>query len=954
MEDLQRELRRAIRGEVRFDRYSRVLYSTDASIYQMMPLGVVVPAGPEDVVATVQACYAAGVPLLPRGGGTSLAGQTVNHAVVLDFSKYLDRVLEVHAEERWARVQPGITIDELNAHLRPVGLWFTPDPTTSNRACVGGAIGNNSCGAHSIVYGKTVDHVLELAAVLSDGSTAPLRQLSPSEAEAKLALPELEGQVYREVQHIAQEYRDDILRGFPRIPRRVSGYNLELLLEGPLNLAKLLVGSEGTLAAYTEAKVHLEPLPRSRGLIILHFRTLHESMEATVALLPLRPAAIEMVDSTIVQQARRQLALARRMGFVQGDPGGLLIVEVFGDSETEVRAKLEGVQRHAQQEGLGYASALAVTPDEQAAVWAMRKGGLGLLMGIKGDAKPLPFVEDTAVAPQRLPGYVRRFDEIVRANGTTAAYYGHAGDGCMHIRPVVNLKLQEGVGRMARIADEISDLVKEFAGSLSGEHGDGIVRGVFTEKMFGPWLYQAFRQLKAAFDPRGIMNPGKITDCPPMTENLRYGPVYRATTINTHLDFSSALGFDRAVELCNGIGACRKVLGGTMCPSYMVTREEEHSTRGRANALRAVLSGLLPPSEFTSRRLFEVMDLCLECKGCKAECESGVDMAKLKYEFLAHYREAHGWPMRDRLFADIARLDRIGSALAPVSNWAVTSPVARWGQALMGIHPRRALPLFARPTFQAWFRKHAPRPGAGKQDSVALFADTFMDYNYPSVGIAATRLLEATGYQVVVPLKRCCGRPMVSKGMLERARQHARYNVDLLYPLAEQGVPIVGCEPSCLLTLRDEYPDLLPGDARARKVAEMALLLDEFLVRQADQGKLGLTFRPFEGTVLFHGHCPQTALVGVAASVKALKLVPGTQVEAPDAGCCGMAGAFGFETEHYEVSMKIGERRLFPAVRANPGARVVVTGVSCRQQVEHGTGVRPLHLAEFLAGQLQG
>ncbi|MFN3974482.1 MAG: FAD-binding and (Fe-S)-binding domain-containing protein [Dehalococcoidia bacterium] len=950
--EVEARLKGRIKGEVRFDAYSQALYSTDASIYQMVPVGVVIPRVEEDVLVVVEACRDLEVPVLPRGGGTSLAGQGCNHAVVLDFTKYMHRVLEVNPEEGWARVQPGITIDELNAAVRLHALHFAPDPTTTNRATVGGAIGNNSCGAHSILYGKTVDHVLALEVLLADGTQTTFRQLSPQQWEAKLALHGLEGEAYRTLQRLVAEHREEILRRYPKIQRRVGGYNLDRFVEGETNLARLIAGSEGTLAVYTSATVRLTPLPKRTGLAILHYRSLFEAGEDTPPLLEEHPAAIELVGDTILRQAKAQLSLARRMGFVEGEPGAILIVEVFGDSEKEVQARLERVKANAHRRRLAYATTLALTPAQQADVWAVRRGGLGLLMGIKGDTKPLPFVEDTAVDPTRLPDFIRRFDDVVRSHGTSATYYGHASVGCLHIRPLINLKTQEGIRRLEGIAGDIADLVLQFGGACWGAQGPGRVRGVFNEKMFGPTLYQAFRELKRAFDPQGILNPGKIVDCPPLTTNLRFSPAYHPLDIKTHLDFSADMGFTRAVEMCNGVGACRKVLTGTMCPSYMVTREEEHSTRGRANALRAVLSGLLPPSEFTNQRLYQVLDLCLECKGCKAECESSVDMAKLKYEFLAHYYKAHGLPLRARLFARIAALGRIGSATAPLSNWLTASPLGRWGLGRLGIHPRRRLPPFARLTFTAWLRRHTPPPQAGQKGEVVLFHDTFMDYHYPSVGRSAVALLEQAGYRVLLAPKVCCGRPMISKGMLGQAREHARRNVEALFPYAQKGIPIIGCEPSCLLTLRDEYPDLLPGDERVRAVAQQATLLDSFLVRLAEEGDLNITWTPFPRKVLLHAHCHQKALVGYEASLRALRLVPQAQVEFVDAGCCGMAGAFGFEREHYDISLKIGERRLFPAVRANPEAQVVVTGVSCRQQIEHGAGVRPLHLAEFLAQQM--
>ena len=954
-QELARELRRRTKGEVRFDAYSRALYNTDASLYQMTPIGVVAPRDAEDVAATVRLAHAAGIPVLPRGGGTSLAGQTVNHAVVLDTSKYMRELREVNPEEGWAWVGPGLVLDELNGLVAPHGLKFAPDPSTVNRATVGGAIGNNSCGARSIRYGKTLDHVLELEVVLSDGSRTMLGPADPDKPDVRVGASGLDIAIHREAPAIAAAHREEIERRFPRIERRVSGYNLDELLKEPLDLSRVIVGSEGTLAVVTAAKVRLVPRPKAAALAALHFSSVIEAMEATVALLEADVTSVELVDKNILDAARGHLELARRMGFVEGDPAAVLLVEASGDTPEEARAALAHAQGLVRRRGLGSAAVIVESPAAQADVWAVRRSGLGLLMGVRGDAKPLPFVEDTAVSPEKLPEYVRRFEEIVAANGTTAAYYGHATAGCLHIRPLVNVKEEAGVEQMVRIAEEVADLVLEFGGALSGEHGDGIVRGGFTEKMFGPELYEAFRDLKRLFDPKGILNPGKIVDCPPMTANLRIGPAYRPMAVKTTLDFSRELGFAAAVEQCNGQGACRKAQGGAMCPSFMATREEEHSTRGRANALRAVLSGVLPASEFTSRRLYDVLDLCLECKACKAECPSGVDMAKIKYEFLGHYYRNRRPPLRARMFANVARLNRIGCFFAPLSNWAMASPPARWLLFLLGVHPKRRLPAFARKTFSAWFKRHTPHERAGTRGRVLLFHDTYTEGNYPGVGAAATRLLEQAGFEVAVaPRRRCCGRPMVSKGLLEQAREHARYNVELLHAFVADGTPIVGIEPSCLLTLRDEYPDLLPGDQKAQAVASNSFLLDEFLARSMEEGGPGLELRPRPGKVLLHGHCHQKAMTGLGPALRLMRRVPEAEVEALDAGCCGMAGAFGYEREHYDVSMQIGERALFPAVRRSPDATVVVTGVSCRQQVEHGAGVRPLHLAEYLASALPG
>ncbi|MBI4199111.1 MAG: anaerobic glycerol-3-phosphate dehydrogenase subunit C [Chloroflexi bacterium] len=949
---LEGVLRRRVKGEVRFDPYSRAMYSTDASLYQMEPVGVVIPRDEEDVIAVVESCAEAGVPVLPRGAGTSLAGQTVNHAVVLDFSKYLHHVLEVSPEERWARVQPGITLDAVNQAVGQYGLHYPPDPTTTSRATVGGGIGNNSCGAHSIVYGKTSDHVKEIQVVLSNGQATVFRPLEGEALEKKLAKQGLEGSIYANVLRIVQEQREEIQRRFPKVMRRVSGYSLDAFLKpGPVDMTKLVVGSEGTLVVVTEAKLNLEPLPKMQAVGVLHFRDLLESMEATVATLEHRPAAVELVDKTIIRQARMLPGFARRMTFLEGEPEAVLVVEFFGDSEAELRARLDRLEEDMQRRRLGYACVRAMGPAQQADVWAVRNNGLGLLMSVKGDAKPLPFVEDSSVPPERLPEYVRRFGQIVQDHGTSAAYYAHASVGCLHIRPVINVKTQEGVERLKSISAAVSDLVKELGGSLSGEHGDGISRGMWMEKMFGTPLYNAFREVKRTFDPKGTMNPGKIVDCPPIEKYLRIGPNYRAMEVKTVFDFTADGGYARSVELCNGVGACRKLSNGTMCPSYMATREEEHSTRGRANVLRSVLSGLLPASEFASKRLYEVLDLCLECKGCKGECPSNVDMAKLKYEFLHKYYQAHRRPLRALLFAHVNTLNRWRGRLGPLANLGTGDPVSRWLlHTLLGIHRNRRLPPIAATTFPEWFRRRngAARPAGAIRGQVVLFHDTFTDYHQPQVGIATTELLEAAGYEVVLADQVCCGRPMISKGMLEQAQEHARINVARLHAYARQGIPIVGCEPSCLLALRDDYLDLLPGSEEARSVAASTFLLDEFLVKLHRDGQLTLRFRETPGRLLFHGHCHQKALVGTAASLAALRLIPGLQVEEVNSGCCGMAGAFGYEQEHYDISMKIGEERLFPAVRSAPEARVAVTGFSCRHQIEDGTGRKALHVAEVL------
>ena len=943
---------------VRVDRPSRLLYATDASIYEMEPLAVVFPRSVQDVQHVMRVAGERGVPVLPRGGGTSLAGQGVNHAIVLDFTPYMREVIEVNVDQRWARVQPGVVLAELNRKLKPHGLHYPIDPSTANQATIGGGIGNNSCGAHSVLYGKTLDQVIELEVVLSDGTRTRFAGVHGAELAAKLEQPDLEGAIYRGLRRLGAEYRDEIAARFPDIPRRVSGYNLDAFTgnSGLMDISRMIVGSEGTLATVTEARVRLQPLPAFTGLAAVHFETLVEAAEATVAALEHDPSAVELVDDTIIERCRESIGYAPLVEFVQGSPGALLLIEFYDDSLDAIEERIEALTSDLAERGLGYAVVRTTDGGEQARMWRMRQAGLGILMSVRGDAKPVALVEDTAVPPERLAEFVARFDATVARHGTTAAYYGHASVGCLHIRPQVNVKDSAGLATMERIAEDIADLVLEFGGSLSGEHGDGILRGVFTERMFGPRITEAFREVKRTFDPHGLLNPGKIIDTPPFRENLRLGPATVNAEVSTYFDFSADGGLALAAEQCNGQGACRKHDGG-MCPSYMVTLDEEHSTRGRANLLRQVLNGALPREELTGERLFEALDLCVECKACKSECPSGVDMAKLKYELLAQRYDEHGVPLRARAFAHINLLSRLGSRAAPFANavagaWPVRELLHRLG----GVHRDRPLPRLAARSFRQWWAAHEP-PVEAPRGEIVYFDDTFTDYYHPDTGIAAVRVLEALSYRVTIVTRLgCCGRPAISKGQLGTAREWARRNVIALHPFAARGVPIVGTEPSCLLTLRDEYPELLGGE-HARTVASQALLIEELIARlEAEQpGAVSAIFRDdLERSILLHGHCHQKALTGMDATLDALALVPGYRAELIDSGCCGMAGSFGFEAEHYEISRAMGDLRLFPAVAAASEQTVIaITGVSCRQQLDHFTDRHPRHVVELLAEALR-
>ncbi|KAA3643491.1 MAG: FAD-binding oxidoreductase [Chloroflexi bacterium] len=952
--DLVAALEPKVDGEVRFDQFSRLLYATDASLYQVMPVGVVIPKNDEDVLATLEVVRQFKTPIIARGAGSSLEGQTTGAAIILDTSKYMHHVLEVDAEARQARVQPGVVLDTLNKDLAEHGLMFGPDPASSNRATFGGMIGNNSTGAHSILYGMTHDHVKSLRVLLADGTESHMGELTPEQFQARLSAAGHEGDVYRTTQQLAQQHREEIEARYPKHWRAVSGYGLDRMVDAePWNLAQLLVGSEGTLALTLDAKIKLVPRPAKTALAIIHFKDLLEAMDAVPRILEVEPSAIELIDDVMIELTRKVPDYARQLTFVEGNPACILIIEFYGDNEVELDAKLSNLQEHLQRIGAGYSTIEARSSQEIANVWGVRKAGLGLLMSTTSQWKPIPFIEDGSVPPEQLTTFVREVQQILEAHEVESAIYAHASAGCLHIRPMLNLKRAEDVEKMRSITDAWGDVIVALRGSFSGEHGDGRARSEWNEKLFGSEIYRAFVELKDAWDPEGLLNPGNIVRGQRMTENLRYGADYQAIELESpKLSFENYGSFTYAVEMCSGIGVCRKTDAGVMCPSYIATRDEEHSTRGRANALRGALAGRIPQDELFSKRMYEVLDLCLECKACAAECPTQVDMAAIKYEYLHHYYEENGLPLRNRLFGNIRTINRLGSALAPVSNWMVNAPFAKLVQKALGVAPERRLPPFAQQNFYTWFDQHKAHNNAGLRGEVALYPDTFTLYNYPEIGIATAKVLEAAGYSVSLPQNLvCCGRPMISKGMLDQAERNAEINVAALLPYAERRVPIIGIEPSCLLTFRDEAPQLLRSEA-SRIVAEHSLLIDEWLMQRQEVGELDLLeWQGSSREILLHGHCHHKAS-GIDSAVAALNLPPGYEAELIDAGCCGMAGSFGFEQEHYEISQTIGEDRLFPTLRENAHMDVAVTGVSCRQQIEHIVEHQPRHLIEWLADDL--
>ena len=945
---LARDLEHVVPGGVHFDGAHRAAYATDASIYRVTPLGIVTPGSPEEAAAVVAVCVSHGAPILPRGGGTSLAGQTTGAAVVVDLSKRMHRVLEVDRDGRTARVEPGVVLDRLNKVVAGHGLMFGPDVATSSRACLGGMIGNNSCGARSIVYGKTVDHVVSVDLVLSDGAKITL---GPGSRDRRVV----------EALGIAGDHAAEVRARYPRILRRVSGYNLdELLAEGP-NPARLIAGSEGTLGLMTGAVVGLVPKPAATVIGLVRFDDLRRAMDAVPRVLETSPSAVELLDRLLVDLARGSTALGERARVMPPGDEAILIVEYSGDQPAALLDRLADLERAVGGTGEAAGVVRVTDPNAQADVWAVRKAGLGILMSIPGSAKPVAFVEDTAVAPERLGEFVRGFDAIVRSEGASAAFYGHASAGCLHIRPILDLKRPDRVEAMVRITEAVAGLVAEHDGAMSGEHGDGRARSHLLEEFFGPALVGAFEKVKRTFDPAGLFNPGVIVAPGPMTDHLRHGEGYQPPpgSEQTTFHFRREGGLLAAAEACNGNGACRKLEGGIMCPSYMATRDELHSTRGRANALRAALAGEIPGFGPTDPSLLEAMDLCVGCKGCLKECPTSVDVARMKAETLSAWHAEHGITLRERILGRWPEWARRAAWAPSLANGLLALPPARaLVNRALGLDPARPLPPVAKQTFRSWFHHrprsdHPPPPDAGGRPAVVLFDDTFTNHHEPENGRAAVAVLEAAGFGVLLPPRPvCCGRTYLSKGLLADAKEQARRALDSLAPAALAGAPIVGLEPSCILTFRDEIPDLL-DDPRAELVARATITLPELLDRTDHKLPLTAPRRTRATRVMVHGHCHEKALVGMAPTRRLLARIPGLEVEVADTTCCGMAGSFGYEAEHAAVSRAIAEVSFLPAIRrAGDETILVMDGTSCRQQAAHIAGREAVHIARFLESLL--
>ena len=953
-------LRPRLRGDLRLDALHRALYATDASSYRIPPVGVLIPHSGDDVQAALEEAARFGIPVMARGSGSSLAGSAVGAALVVDTTQYLDRILDLDREARTVTVQPGVVLDGLNRHLAPHGLQVGPVRASSSRATLGGMVGTNATGTHSIRVGSVVDWVVGAEALLAGGIPVRFGALDAAAWDAKAKAGGVEGELYRRVDALLQVHEAAIRRDTPRHWRRAGGYRLERLIEAPevprgpgrpwdglRNLAHLLCGAEGGLAVVTEVTLGLTDRPAHTALAVVHFESRRAALEHTVPILETEPSAVELFDRMAIRRARAVTEYAPKLHFVRGDPGALLIVEYDGATPSEVR---DGLARLRKKLGAGAVVTDAVEEGHMADVWAVRKVGLGLAMSARLPIQPIALIEDAAVPVEHLADYITRLEAVLEANGTDAVVYAHASAGCLHVRPFLDGKTPEGVAAMQRVAEGSADLVKEYGGIIASEHGDGLARGPLARRFYGEALYAAYVATKRAFDPSGLLNPGKVVEAPPLTSHLRLGPNYRPAAVDSALAFpgegGADLGFSMMVELCNGQAVCRKRGEGTMCPPFMVTGEEKDSTRGRANALREALTGGL--DRLTGADVAEALDLCVQCKACQAECPASVDMAGLKSAWLARKWEEEKPPLRARLFAHLPRLARrFSGPLAPVVNTLNGGRFARRRLAALGIAPERLLPPFARRPFS---EKEAS-PEADGRPAVVLYADTFARFQEPHIPRAAVRVMEAAGFRVVVPPYQCCGRTYLSKGFVPHAQRLARRLAEVYAPYAERGLPIVGLEPSCLLTLRDELRRLLPGDARAESVARAALTFEEWAAANAEELR-ALDWQPEPGDVLVHGHCHQKALSAMMHS-RALFEAAGFRYRETGAGCCGMAGSFGYEAEHYRVSLAMAEDRLAPAVRAAPTAAVAAAGTSCRHQIHDATGRTPLHPAEILAHALR-
>ncbi len=985
------ELRSAFDGDIFTDTAQRLLYATDASAYREVPVGVARPKNANDIQKLIRFAADTKIPLIPRAAGTSLAGQVVGSGLVADVSRYMTQILEINAAEHWVRVQPGVILDELNSVVEKQGLFFGPETSTSSRCMMGGMVGNNSCGAHSILYGSTRDHVISVKGFLSDGSEVEFKELTNDEFRQKCIGNTLENKIYQQLNAILSDQvnQENIRKEYPdpEIHRRNTGYALDLLLNTEpfdkaalptfagqgtrFNFCKLIAGSEGTLMFMTEIRLNLVPLPpKQKALICVHCHTIAESLKANLIALKYNPGSVELMDKAIMDCTRNNITQRQNRFFIEGDPGAILIIEFARDTREEIMDICRDIEAEMRAAGLGYHFPVVFPPDVKK-VWDLRKAGLGVLSNYPGDRKPVPVTEDTAVAPANLPEYIEEFDRMLAGLGLNCVYYAHVGSGELHLRPVLNLKDPADVELFHTVALETAKLVKKFNGSLSGEHGDGRLRGEFIPLMLGEQNYRLFKEIKDLWDPDHLFNPNKIVDTPKMNTSLRFEPGIPVRNIPTVFDFSGSRGILRAAEQCNGSGDCRNtsLTGRYMCPSYMALKDENTTTRARANLLREFLTSSVQENPFNHRELYEVMDLCLSCKACKSECPSNVDLAKLKAEFLQHWYDANGIPLRSWLIANITRINKLGSIAPALFNFIQkNSVISGISKKILGFAPERKIPLLYKTTLRAWAAQNllngisrVSDHNMTNQPTVYLFADEFTNYNDVEIGIKAIKLLNVFGFRVIIPDHEESGRTYLSKGLVRKAKHLANENVRKLQELVTEESPLIGIEPSAILSFRDEYPDLVDEKmkAAAGNLARNAFMFDEFLIKYASrppsgEGKqlnsnLSDFFTDKARLVKLHGHCHQKALASVQPTIQMLSIPVNYKVDEIKSGCCGMAGSFGYEKEHYSVSMKVGELVLFPEIR-NSAQEVIIAapGTSCRHQIMDGTGRQVLHPVEVL------
>ena len=973
---LSEQLASRIEGDVYYDLPNRLMYSTDASVYRELPLAVVRPRHEKDIRTLVSFATEKGIPLIPRGAGTSLAGQVVGNGIIVDISRYMNQILEFNRKERWVRIQPGVVLDELNLFLEPQGLFFGPETSTSNRCMLGGMVGNNSAGSHSLIYGTTRDHVISIRAILSDSSTVEFKPLTVDEFNAKCTAGTLEGALYKNIRTILSDRNNEehIRSEFPHpdVRRRNTGYALDILLDSepfsgtagkdnaprPFNFCKMLAGSEGTLAFMTEIKLNLVPLPPAeKALICVHLNSVMEAVRANLLALEFRPDAIELMDKTILDCTRENIAQRKNRFFIEGDPGAILIIEFARNTKDEILEIKDKIEKEFRKNKLGFSFPIIFGKDINR-VWALRKSGLGVLSNIPGDAKPVSFIEDASVNVRNLENYLKDLEEVFKELQLSSVYYAHISVGEIHIKPVLNLKDPEHVRKFRILGERNAKLVRKYRGSLSGEHGDGRARSEFIPVVIGDHNYSLLRSIKSVWDPAYIFNPGKIVDPVPMDKSLRYTPGQVTHEPPTIFSFGEAGGLLRMAEKCNGSGDCRKsaLMGGTMCPSFMATRDENATTRARANMLRELVGNSEKKNPFNQKELYDVLDLCLSCKGCKSECPSNVDMAKIKAEFLQHYYDSNSIPLRTRAIAYITSLQRIGSILPWLYNFLISNRFSSGIiKKILGFTASRSIPGLYNITFKRWCKRNLKilNDSLGKSNGeLYLFIDEFTDYNDTAIGITTVRLLNRLGYRILTSRHQISGRTFFSKGLLRSARRIAIRNIMAFKDIVSENIPLVGIEPSAILSFRDEYPDLADKSLKTEAVAlgRNSFVLDEFLMSEMKAGKITKSsFTSAARNILYHGHCQQKALAGTESAKFVLSFPENYSVEEIPSGCCGMAGSFGFEKEHYELSQKIGDLILFPSVRnASEDTIISASGTSCRHQILEGTGRKACHPAEIL------